>query len=121
MYELHASEILTGTLPGGSQLKTRLKRAAEIGVAAGTLDSALQRLEAEGLIRTELAKKFVRSDAMLPIGVLAAARALVESAMTEGVSVRHAMLAVLGSALVEEPDGTDRWDLEEHGRHRDLD
>ncbi|WP_104198553.1 GntR family transcriptional regulator [Cryobacterium sp. Y29] len=117
-YEQLASSVLVGARDGGSRLESWSTLAARLGVAEGTLGRAIRRMTEEGLLTVEGGRNVVAPAAILPEGVLDAAQRLYEASIREGVSIRYAMLAVLGLRDDDHWDPEDRWDLEEPGRHR---
>ena len=120
VYETLAGRILTGVLPAGSLMDTAAEHKKEFGLAEGTVGRVTRCLTSEGLIEKSGARHSVREGAKLSEEFLAAASVLAGMAIAEQIAPRHAMLAVLRS-FRDYDDVEDRWDLEDHGIHADVD
>jgi GntR family transcriptional regulator len=87
IYQQFRGFIISGRLGSGERLPTVRQVAVDIGVAPGTAAKAYKLLEADGLVvsRTGAGTRVATTAALLPGGVVAAIRDLVELAQREGV------------------------------------
>ncbi len=87
IYQQFRGFIISGRLGSGERLPTVRQVAVDLGVAPGTAAKAYKLLEADGLVvsRTGAGTRVATTAALLPGGVVAAIRDLVDLARQEGV------------------------------------
>ena len=92
------AEILSGRAAGGSRLPTVRQLAADLGIAAGTVQSAYRELEAAGLIvASGSAGTRVAENRVADPGLLEAAADFAATAHSKGLALDDAIAVLRGT------------------------